>query len=146
MVTVLLIVRRAPEAECRLELERKYKGNCWPCGPPSGRGACSKGGTFESSISTSNSSYQDPILPVYISQGLSVHQLLGSGSLSPLPWATAAGSLEPMGGDALTEGGGCTCLLGTRSGPVPQVLLANTSGDHSKARGGVGGGGRGNEL
>lgn len=95
---------------------------------------------FESSISTSNSSYRDPILPVCISQGLSVHQLLGSGSRSPRPWAAAAGSLEPMGGDALTEGGGCTCLLGTTSGPVPQVLLANTSGDHSKARGRAGGG------
>ena len=80
------------------------------------------------------------------SPGLSVFQLLGSGSHSPLPWTTAAGSLEPMGGDSLTEGGGCTCLLGTRSGPVPQVLLANTSGDHSKARGRAVGGSRGNKL
>lgn len=38
-----------------------------------------------------------------------------------------------MGGDTLTESGGCTFLLSTRAGPVPQVLLANTSGIHSKA-------------
>lgn len=75
-----------------------------------------------------------------ISQGLSVHQLLGSGSHSPPPWTAAAGSLEPKGGDTLTEGGGCTCLLSAGSGTAPQVLLANTSGMHSKARGGAAGG------
>lgn len=65
-------------------------------------------------------------------QGLSVHPPLSSGSHSPLAWTAAAGSLEPMGGDALTEGEGCTFLLSTRAGPVPQVLLANTSGIHSR--------------
>lgn len=72
-----------------------------------------------------------------------VHHLLGSGSHSPLAWTAAAGSLEPMGGDALIEGECCTFLLSTRAGPVPQVLLANTSGIHSRGGAARGAGGRG---
>lgn len=49
-------------------------------------------------------SYKDPVLPEHF-QGLSGCHSLGSGSHSPLLWAAAASSLEPMGGDAHTESG-----------------------------------------
>lgn len=102
----------------------------------------------------SNLSYEDPVLPEHF-QGLSGRHLLGSGKHSPLPWTAAASSPEPMGKETLTERGlqaplslwagrhsqraGYTFLLTTKAGPVPQVLLANTSGIHSRARGGAAG-------
>lgn len=79
-----------------------------------------------------------PILPVSTSR-----------DSQSIPWAVAAilhcPELQLQAPLSLWVGmhsqrAGCTFLLITRSGPVPQVLLANTSGIHSRARGGAAGG------
>lgn len=125
--------------------DRKYKGNCWPHGPSSGKGACSKGITLSLA-----SPCQTPLTKIQFSLCASP-----GDSQSISSWVVAAilhcpgpqlqAPLSPWV-EIHSESGGCTCLLGTRSGPVLQVLLANTSGDHSKARGRAVGGSRGNKL
>lgn len=86
----------------------------------------------------SNLSYKDPVS-------------ISRDSQSIIPWAVAAilhcPELQLQAPLSLWAGmhsqrAGCTFLLITMFGPVPQVLPANTSGIHSRARGGAAGAGQ----
>lgn len=103
---------------------------------PPGSWLLAVGKQQDTSLSMSNFSYKDPVS-------------ISRDSQSIVPWAVAAilhcPELQLQGPLSLWAGthsqrAGCTFLLITRSGPVPQVLLANTSGIHSRARRGAAGG------